>query len=146
MHSGPLTNSLMIKWSMSGVSLRAPTSILYHTKFKTIEFWCIVRTECISDSRLLMRILSRNGTRKRRIRQIIHLNTIEFCQNSKVESFVTQRLGYRFSSSVRTLFQRHIHTRRRLIRYPKLRIIFHKRATEYRSLLWKMTYKDKGSY
>ena len=29
---------------------------------------------------------------------------------------------------------------------PKLQIIFHKRATKYRSLLWKMTYKDKGSY
>jgi len=27
-----------------------------------------------------------------------------------------------------------------------LQIIFHKRATEYRSLLRKMTYKDKGSY
>jgi len=24
--------------------------------------------------------------------------------------------------------------------------IFHKRATKYRALLWKMTYKDKGSY
>jgi len=29
---------------------------------------------------------------------------------------------------------------------PKLQIIFHKRATKYRSLLQKMTYKDKGSY
>jgi len=29
---------------------------------------------------------------------------------------------------------------------PKLQIIFHKRATKYRSLLWKMNYKDKGSY
>ena len=29
---------------------------------------------------------------------------------------------------------------------PKLQIIFHKRATKYRSLLRKMTYKDKGSY
>jgi len=28
----------------------------------------------------------------------------------------------------------------------KLQIIFHKRATKYRSLLRKMTYKDKGSY
>ena len=35
---------------------------------------------------------------------------------------------------------------RRLIGYPKLQIIFHKRATKYRSLLRKMTYKDKGSY
>jgi len=40
-----------------------------------------------------------------------------------------------------------IHTgRRRLIGSPKLQIIFHKRATKYRSLLRKMTYKDKGSY
>ena len=35
---------------------------------------------------------------------------------------------------------------RRLIGPPKLHIIFHKRATKYRSLLRKMIYKDKGSY
>jgi len=35
---------------------------------------------------------------------------------------------------------------RRLIGSPKLQIIFHKRATKYRSLSRKMTYKDKGSY
>ena len=35
---------------------------------------------------------------------------------------------------------------RRIIGSPKLQIIFHKRATKYRSLLRKMTYKDKGSY
>jgi len=35
---------------------------------------------------------------------------------------------------------------RRLIGSPKLQIIFHTRATKYRSLLQKMTYKDKGSY
>jgi len=34
----------------------------------------------------------------------------------------------------------------RLIGSPKLQIIFHKRATEYRALLRKMTYWDKGSY
>ena len=34
----------------------------------------------------------------------------------------------------------------RLIRSPKLQIIFHKRATKYRSLLQKMTHKDKRSY
>ena len=34
---------------------------------------------------------------------------------------------------------------RRLIGSPKLQIIFHKRATEYRSLLLNMTFKDKGS-
>jgi len=35
---------------------------------------------------------------------------------------------------------------RRLIGSPNLQIIFHKRATKYRSLLRKMSYKDKGSY
>ena len=35
---------------------------------------------------------------------------------------------------------------RRLIGSPKLQIIFHQRATTYRALLRKMTYKDKGSY
>jgi len=34
---------------------------------------------------------------------------------------------------------------RRLIGSPKLQIIFHKRATKYRSLLRKITYEDKGS-
>jgi len=42
----------------------------------------------------------------------------------------------------------HIHSTgcRRLIGSPKFQIIFHKRATKYRSLLRKMTRKDKGSY
>jgi len=35
---------------------------------------------------------------------------------------------------------------RRLIGSPRLQIIFHKRATKYRSLLRKMTRKDKGTY
>ena len=35
---------------------------------------------------------------------------------------------------------------RRLIGSPKLQIIFHKRATKYRALLRKMTYKAKASY
>jgi len=35
---------------------------------------------------------------------------------------------------------------RRLIGSPKLQIIFHKRATKYRALLRKMTYRDKASY
>jgi len=35
---------------------------------------------------------------------------------------------------------------RKLIRSSQLQIIFHKRATKYRSFLRKMTYKDKGSY
>jgi len=35
---------------------------------------------------------------------------------------------------------------RRLIESLELQIIFHQRATKYRSLLRKMTYKDKGSY
>jgi len=30
--------------------------------------------------------------------------------------------------------------------FPKLQIIYHKRAIKYRSLLRKMTFKDKGSY
>jgi len=40
----------------------------------------------------------------------------------------------------------HITGWRRLIGCPKLQIILHKRATKYRSLLRKMTYRDKGSY
>ena len=40
----------------------------------------------------------------------------------------------------------HITGWRRLIGSLKLQIIFHKGATKYRSLLRKMTYKDKVSY
>ena len=35
---------------------------------------------------------------------------------------------------------------RTLIGSPKLQVIFRKRATNYRALLWKVTYEDKGSY
>jgi len=35
---------------------------------------------------------------------------------------------------------------RRLIGSPKLQIIFHTRATKYRSLLREMTSEDQGSY
>jgi len=35
---------------------------------------------------------------------------------------------------------------RRLIGSPKLQMIFHNRATKYRALLLKMTYKEKGPY
>ena len=35
---------------------------------------------------------------------------------------------------------------RRLIGSPKLQVIFRKRATNYRALLWKVTYEDKGYY
>ena len=34
----------------------------------------------------------------------------------------------------------------RLIGSPMLQVIFCKRATNYRALLWKVTYEDKGSY
>ena len=54
----------------------------------------------------------------------------------------------RAGDTLRSLVQPHAHDTgwRRLIGSPKLQIIFHKRATKYRSLLQKMTYKDKGSY
>ena len=52
--------------------------------------------------------------------------------------------------SIRYIVYIHIHIYttgwRRLIGSPKLQIIFHKRATKYRSLLLEMTCKDKGSY
>jgi len=35
---------------------------------------------------------------------------------------------------------------RRLIGYLQSQVIFHKRATNYRVFLWKMTYKDTASY
>jgi len=50
-----------------------------------------------------------------------------------------------FSTSPATPVKWHSTEWRRLIGPSKLQIIFHKRATKYRSLLQKMTYKDKGS-
>ena len=46
-------------------------------------------------------------------------------------------------TKLRHLFETYIGWRR-LIGSPMLQIIFHKRATEYRSLLRKTTYQDKG--
>ena len=54
-----------------------------------------------------------------------------------------------YARNIRVPTDSYIHTHtgwRRLVGFPKLQIIFHKRATKYRSLLRKMTYKDKGSY
>jgi len=48
--------------------------------------------------------------------------------------------------SLRHPVLRDVYCVRGLIGSPKLQIIFHKRATKYRSLLRKMTFKDKGSY
>ena len=52
----------------------------------------------------------------------------------------------RESECVWNCIVKHTRTSRRLIGFPKLQIIFHKRAIKYRSLLRKMTCKDKGSY
>ena len=62
----------------------------------------------------------------------------------------------RVTSHIQTSHVTHMHESRHrstgrtgwrwLIGSPKLQIIFHKRANKYRSLLPKMTYKDKGSY
>jgi len=50
-------------------------------------------------------------------------------------------------SNLRACKSQVVHTGwRRLIGSRKVQIIFHKRATKYRLLLRKMTYKDKGSY
>ena len=45
-----------------------------------------------------------------------------------------------------TIMRIHCTGWRRLIGSLKLQILFHKRATKYRALLRKLTYKDKGSY
>ena len=54
--------------------------------------------------------------------------------------------GKSFEVISTSTFHTHITGWRRLIGSPKLQIIFHKNSTKYRSLLRKMTYKDKGSY
>jgi len=57
----------------------------------------------------------------------------------RVLGFVARKLNIETPANPNTEWQR-------LIGSPKLQIIFHKRATQYRSLLWRMTYKNKGSY
>jgi len=61
-------------------------------------------------------------------------------------NFENQRMCVMTPFAKLTNGQKHITGWRRLIGSPKLQIIFHQRATKYRSLLRKMTYKDKGSY
>jgi len=65
----------------------------------------------------------------------------EICLRNLVCIYIYSRI------CIYTYVSMHIYTGwRRLIGSLKLQIIFHKRATKYRSLLQKMTYKDKGSY
>ena len=53
--------------------------------------------------------------------------------------------SHSFASFIKAIVSRRTGWRR-LIGSPNLQIIFHKRVTKYRSLLRKMTFKDKGSY
>ena len=56
-------------------------------------------------------------------------------------------MAHSYAISLNSYVIWHIHTGwQRLTGSFKLQIIFHKRATKYRSLLRKITYKDKGSY
>ena len=89
------------------------------------------------------------------IRTYTNIHTsVEACVYAKCMYVIFFHI-YIHTSIIHTHSRTHIymHTRveectgwRRLIGSPKLQIIFHKRATKYRSLLWKTTYKDKGSY
>jgi len=114
--------------------------------------------------------LARRTTCQRQIKHRINLPAfskphLEIKKWGNPSSFVS-RVFHRFPSSRNSdwrlcvaLRANHVRTRqkltqrryvstgwRRLIGSPKLQIIFHKRATHYRSLLRKMTHKDKGFY
>ena len=71
-----------------------------------------------------------------------------YCTLSLLQSlFIAVSLSYTLSlRKCLTLLQSLSTGWRRFIGSPKLQIIFHERATKFRSLLRKMTYKDKGSY
>ena len=69
-----------------------------------------------------------------------HRNTQEFAKRDGRETCPTDCNTLQHTATLQ-----HTTGWRRLIGSPKLHIIFHKRATKYRSLLRKMTYKDKGS-
>ena len=75
-----------------------------------------------------------------------HLRVYHMCISSKLPYMNKSSSTYKWVMS-HLWFSRATRTGwRRLIGYPKLQIILHKGATKYRSLLRKMTYKDKGSY
>jgi len=88
-------------------------------------------------STLKKSILKKSQLYNRIVNQAIHIILNSALRNIN-DSFIIRRALTRMICS-RTGW-------RRLIGSPKLQIIFHKRATKYRSLLPKMTYKDKGSY
>jgi len=74
-----------------------------------------------------------------------HTSWLFVCMHTYV---CAQMRGFLFCTSMRVSYMYVYHTTgwQRLMGSPKLQIIFQKRAIKYRSLLRKMTYKDKGSY
>jgi len=81
------------------------------------------------------------------------MNTCSWCIRSRPEEVMWLLFFYIYTHRYIECIIMHYFTTRssstgwqRLIGSPKLQIIFHKRATKHRSLLRKMTYKDKGSY
>jgi len=74
-----------------------------------------------------------------------HATYVCMCLCTKINSSIyTCALCKKMTSSIYTCA--HCTGWQRLIGSPKLQIMFHKIATKFRSLLRKMTYKDKGSY
>jgi len=105
-------------------------------------WWCMAR----KDMRVVwvmshLHILHKCNvtlTYSRQVSDVTHAHTHTHTHTHTSESMTAQ--GKRHVSHVTTTGWR------RLIWSPKIQIIFHKRATKYKSLLQKMTYKDKGSH
>jgi len=77
------------------------------------------------------------------IRETIFYTRQQLIDESSTSTQISQKRGYNKNSKDRV--NTCITGWRRLIGSPRLQI-FHKRATKFRSLLRKMTHKDKGSY
>ena len=123
--------------------------LLCTTLFRIYIHICRILT-CIHIQNIHFHIQIKNITYKSRTSDL----TSHFCVSCLCRKSTTLYSTYIHIHRKLTYLQHRIYSCekdddtgwRRLIGSPKLQIIFHKRATKYRSLLRKMTYKDKGSY
>jgi len=68
------------------------------------------------------------------------------CIHTRIDVYIYTHIIYSYLRMYISRYRYRCTGWRRLMGSLTLQIIFHKRATKYRSLLRKMTYKDQGSY
>jgi len=114
-----------------GTKNSATTGLFSTRNLKQARFWGAVRTRSRVEF-VFVRVRKNNRS----------------SEDIESRAFLHQKKKNRNSEEVDLMAFLHKTSYRvaRLIGSPKLQIIFHKRATKYRSLLRKMIYKDKGCY